>query len=199
MSRAAKPKKIEVYKHTKLGVSVDLCFDKNSALFLFELNGKTYTTKSMDELRTLAHREVEKLADVKWIPVIEVRRFAPFASHSRKFVGFTQNRFYIAKKADGGWIQRDWEDRFDDGCNGLTWANQFAGPGFELYKEGQDSHDSATYVIDYTEGAWNNLLRISDQIEMLRDRLSDLLMTKAGVERLSTMKVGKLLGSGDAK
>lgn len=198
MARRLKHQKLDTLRHNKLGVSVDLCLDRNTALFTFELNGQIYSAKSMDELRSLAHREIEKLYHIKWEPVIEVTRLKPFARDDSGFLGFTQERFYIAQKADGAWIQRSWgsEGWPDDGRNHLSEAAYYADKNFAMYKDHDSRHDNTEYVIEYSDAAWTALEHISAQINVLRDRLGDLLMTRKGVAQLETMKLGKLLGDG---
>lgn len=71
--------------------------------------------------------------------MIDVSRLLPFGAFDAKrgapFVGFELERFWIAKKQDGGWIRynhHDWEEEADT-SKWLEMASNFARETFEMY------------------------------------------------------------------
>jgi hypothetical protein len=195
MARAAKPQHIEDYRFDRLGVRVSLCFDKNRADFCFVLGGTTFRKPSIEELRRLAHDQILATHDLQWQPIITVNQLKPFACQERSFVGFTLDRSWIAKKANDDWVEHRWEEELEEGDpipdqekarkDWISEAHYFAGRDFTLHVLSADwQHDENRYHLPYTDNVWANLLRIVDQIEVLRDRLNALLTTPEGLARL---------------
>ena len=194
MARVAKAQHIEDFRFDRLGVKVSLCFDKNRADFCFELGGTTFRAPSIAELRRLAHDQILATYDLTWLPIIEVKRLNPFANKSRTFVGFNLDRFWIAKKNNGDWVDHQWEE-LEEGQpipdpevarrDWISNSHYFAASTFKLDTLQADYRgDADSYHLAYSDAVWDNLQRIVDQIEVLRDRLNALLTTPEGLARL---------------
>ena len=194
MPRQLKPQKLDTYKHSRLGVAVDLFLDRNSHVFFFELAGKRYTNKSMDGLTNDAHAAIEATHGVDWIPIITVERFRPFAQNDDgSFIGFHYTRSWIAKKHDDQWIQHRWA--YDDEKE-LNPTEMLRGAsGFHIYRKNftgvphfakdDDWHDARNSFLPYTVELWESLGLLVEKIKLLRKKLDELLMTEDGLKKLA--------------
>lgn len=103
-------KKLEVWKHPKLNVSVEIRFDSSDGEFSAFLGDQHFTSKMLEELRKKIKTAVEEATQVNWIPVMTV-------DHSGSV---DQNVHRSGGHGMGYTIQKtEWADEADSGKNNL--------------------------------------------------------------------------------
>jgi hypothetical protein len=205
MARALKPQKVDTWRDVKRGVKLDLFLNRNDNTFFFDYQQARTSRPSIRELQQAAHDVVEASVTLVWLPMITVDRLMPFArDDGDEFIGFEVSRNWIARKADGTWLEVNWEHDDTDEDREM-WAQQFYlgnhAQNFALpyYGNGnglrQSVHDIDSFYLPYTEELWVGLEALLGKIRFLKTKLDELLTTPAGLNRLATFAHQLLAGA----
>lgn len=187
MARKLKPQKVGEVKHRGSGVVVPIYLDRNELDFFADFGGQRFRESKAKELRRKLWLTIDESIRLEWHPVIEVRALRPFATRSTGFVGFEADRFLWARRLDGSLARVEWRDK--DVVDKYRYAKtltaqikmqeEFAPP----YRDSQAR--VATVYLPYTPDLWAGLQELVMGVSVLKERLTELLMTEEGQARLA--------------
>lgn len=187
MARKLKPQKVSEVKHRGSGVVVPIHLDRNELDFFADFGGQRFRAGAAKELRRELWLIIDESIRLEWHPVIEVKALRPFATRSDGFVGFETERFLWARRHDGtlariGWSQKDVADKYRHAKTmpaRVKMQEEFDPP----YRD--DQARVATVYLPYTDDLWVGLQELVMGVSVLKDRLTELLLTKEGQARLA--------------
>lgn len=185
MARSLKPQKVEDFRHNKRGVSVALFLDRNTHEFFFDFLQERYTKPSLAELHKLAYEVIERETALTWAPMITVEKLTPFVQSDQTFIGFTIDRSWIARKANGNWLESQWDTREngDTMHDRETWASNFY-IGRNVKFDRLPYYGESKYYLPYSEALWTGLEKLLHHIRAMKRTLNHLLTTPDGLQRV---------------
>lgn len=188
MTRALKPQKADEFHHERLGVRVDLMFDRNQKDFYAVVVNEALRAPSIVELRKLVRIAVEKNAELRWYQIIVV--WLPTdtwgATSDRGFArcSFKHERYEVADRADGQRVQRPFRENGVKPDNGIHRGNEnnpdldlvekFYGGGRE-HARNLGNQKPHVFELPYSDEVWGVLERMAGSLRKAATDLDNLL------------------------
>lgn len=187
MARKLKPQKVSKVNHRGSGVEVPIYLDRNELDFFADFGGQRFRTGSAKDLRRELWMTIDVSTHLEWQPVIEVKELCPFATRADGFVGFEAVRFLWARRHDGTlarveWRDKDVADKYQH-AKTMTVQVQMQEEFEPPYRDSQAR--VATVYLPYTPSLWAGVQELGRGISVLKERLTELLMTEEGQARLA--------------
>lgn len=190
---------IERYTHPKFGGNVEIRLDRADGTFSAEYGDQSFSSPEIVKVRQWLEKAVTKGTDLVWIGVIRItfpRRWNRDDEHT---VGINFDRFWIAKKLDGGWVKADWDTEvysdeksrnFGEKADRLAGMTRFAIersfrdgrekrevefslPFTDTFDEGEPKNPQ--YYLAYDEPTWAMLEKLNVTLDELQDRIKKFL------------------------
>lgn len=204
MAKRPKSIQVDIIEYKQAGMSAILYLDKKTLVFYSTFMDETFRGKNADDVKTEVFQAMKNAASLEWNPVIEVEKLAPFGARydswqAHPWVGFSLDRFYIAKRYNGTYAKVEWilsehvlEAHGDlDGMGMLSRATSFYWPMKEefypptrLYRPGDDR---PKYYLPYTLQLWEGLQCLQQAISALGTRLDTMLGSPEGLAMLANV------------
>ena len=189
---------IEKYKHTRLGVEVPIKFNAKEGLFSAEFNGQTMQNESIVSVRKALRELIEGAHQLEWVPAISVEFSDSFVNDEEAGVFLKYERFYLARKADGNWMEVNWntpKDYFFYDARPYYPSRHYKSDFKIPYKMKGDS-GTPIYVLAYTEELWATLETLRAALKKVQTRLIDILGNDAQRLQLVAKLTKGMLGTG---
>jgi hypothetical protein len=199
MARGKIKRQVGTIEH-RSGTIIELMFDPNPDRLTFsaKVGSMVFTDSSADAVKRAVHKFLDDNAKLNWVPVIEVRETAPFASRNEMaFVGFDLERYYLANTTDPrnirklGWQNYEGES-FGEPVTEMTrirHATEFHGWHADVATAlpRTDDHRGASRIhyLPYDEATWAGLEAVQNAIGRLKEQLRDLLRSDDGRKKLA--------------
>ena len=112
MPRALKPLLVETVRDDRIGMSVDIFFDRDKKDFFATLFKVTHREKEHAKLSTKVWELMRASATPVWVDVIDVGETAPFcAENDEHYFGFELRRLHVWKRPDGHLMEAHWSPK----------------------------------------------------------------------------------------
>lgn len=111
MARREPGRRLEIWKHPKFGVEVEIRFDTGHGLFWGWLGDVRFAGKILEDVRSQLKKAVEEGTDIKWIAILEVDTESSI-----------DNTVKVAQGRGGGFsiVKAEWADQTDNGKNHIN-------------------------------------------------------------------------------
>lgn len=153
------------------GDKIPIKLDSTTGIFSAYYIDKRYECKSLEDIERDIIKRFKNNRAIQYQPVIIVSD-PTWKDNSQ--LGFDYERMFRAKRLDGTFAYRCWE-HVGTPPDGGTWDDCLEG------KAGNETHEpfgSQCKTIPYDTRRWLALRHIENQMELLREKLKDILLGK---------------------
>jgi hypothetical protein len=164
------------------GIEIEIRLDTQNAEFSAHVFDTLLRDTNLSNLRAKISEEIDCYMDsnLEWKGVIKVTEQSPFHGYG-PFVGFEFERFYVASRSDGKWLQTPWDvDARYRIINARVFRTE---EEFKLPCE-EEQWENKVFYLPYDERAWTGLKALSKAIGEIKGKLRQLLGTPNGNKTL---------------
>lgn len=204
-----KPVHITTYHDDESGIEADVLLDPSSGTFYATVGDRKLTAESKDALIGQLERLLPKLAHLEWTPAIQIMRYPPNYSTrpvgpdrafqttrhipGEAFLHFTIKRGYLARRVDGLILWSEWDNYEPDKGSDMRPVRTRNLDGFG-WSTGQPlvlPHTGSIYTfVAYAEELWAGLEQLVANVQAVRDRLDEMLLSEQGQALIATLGQG---------
>lgn len=193
MPRKLKPYKVSEVRHSNSGRVVEIFLDRETKTFYGVVDGVTVGSATEAECKSLIYKKCEEIATYEWKKIIVARTQSSWRMDDGGSVRLKFSVHEIARKP-GGDARRTttaWIERTEWNMGGTPWILK------DYHGETESGAASGVYVLPYSEPVENALKDIQQRIQLLRERLCELLGSDDAVARLVSTAGGLLPAGGE--
>lgn len=189
MAKSTNGTKIDKLEFPKLGIVIDIRFDKSNGRFNGEYQGKTITSTTLAEVKELLKAEVNNNTNILWKPILQIRFHQ--TSDQDGGVGWMLNtkRFYAylnpnPQKEGRPWMRCDWDAPEDKRLGWARVEEWMWKPELPYVRKGSYGEKNSEVFMDYDQELWEQLTIVKDGMRHFRDALQTPLLDAENLPRL---------------
>lgn len=187
-------KKIFTITHSRYG-EVQIYFEAETGIFSADVYEATVRADTKDSIIREIYKEVDARQEIEWQGCIEVKKLEPWNFQPNpygSFAGFEIQRYWVAKRQDGKWLQSDWrnidvsgrDQRFDHAS--ISYDDYSDLESLMAGKKKYLREKREEFYLPYSDELWASLEDLIVRITDLDERLTKLLSTPDGIKKLMT-------------
>jgi len=190
MAKSTMGAKVDKLEFKKLGIEIDIRFDKSNGKFNGEFQGKTYTNESITVLKNILTDAVNESTEVLWQDILHVR--FNHTSDNDGGVGFMLNvkrfRAYLnpnPTNANRPWMRCDWDAPEDKRMGWARPEDRMIRATLPIVRAPAYGEKNSEVYMEYNEELYQQLVIARDGLQHFRYAMQKPILAAENLPLLS--------------
>jgi len=191
MAKSTMGAKVDKLEFKKLGIEIDIRFDKSNGKFNGEFQGKSYHNESIAVLKNILTDAVNESTEVLWQDILHIR--FNHTSDNDGGVGFMLNvkrfRAYIQPnppQPNRPWMRCDWDAPDDKRMGWARSEDRMVRPDLPILRTPSYGEKNSEVYMTYNDELYQQLVIARDGLQHFRYALQKPLLKVEDLPTLST-------------